>query len=225
MTSGVSRFSFRDTELCFRVDDRADSIQSCHARGEFYEELELKKLLELVGTGKRILDIGAHVGNHTVFFGKVMQAESVIPVEPNRLAYDTLAANVRLNDLAVVDTRYLGLGLSDKVGTANAVQRYEGNLGSTFLSADAAGTIPLVPGDLLFERHDVDLIKIDVEGLETRVLAGLSNTIARSKPWIFVEVDNAKMDELLAWRARSGYAITWRHRRYPENENLLLRHP
>lgn len=43
-----------------------------------------------------------------------------------------------------------------------------------------AVVVPAALGDSLFERRTLDLVKIDVQGWELEVLAGLSATLARS---------------------------------------------
>ena len=60
----------------------------------------------------------------------------------------------------------------------------------------------------------VDWIKIDVEGYEARVLRGAAATIARCRPGLFIEVDDANLrgqgdsaGGLLKWVEGTGYEI------------------
>lgn len=53
--------------------------------------------------------------------------------------------------------------------------------------------------DALAKQHgDPDLIKIDVEGHELRVIQGATRTLERARPGLFVEVHNAELGEQLA---------------------------
>ena len=59
-----------------------------------------------------------------------------------------------------------------------------------------------------------DWIKIDVEGYEARVLRGAAATIARCRPGLFIEVDDANLrgqgdsaGGLLKWVEGTGYEI------------------
>jgi hypothetical protein len=55
-----------------------------------------------------------------------------------------------------------------------------------------------------------DFIKIDVEGMERAVLAGAVATIARCKPFLYVENDRAdRSAELIRFLDRLGYAMYW----------------
>ena len=91
-----------------------DPVQRTHRKGRFYEQDELDLLARLVGSGKTIVDIGANIGNHTLYFAKMMQAAKVVPFEPNPLAYEVLLAHVLVNGVSdVVDLSHIGQGLSD----------------------------------------------------------------------------------------------------------------
>jgi hypothetical protein len=69
--------------------------------------------------------------------------------------------------------------------------------------------------DSIFEDRPVDLLKVDVEGFEERVLAGatrLLNDAARAPRQVFIEVHpyawpafGTSSDSLLALLARCGY--------------------
>ncbi|MBX9879271.1 MAG: FkbM family methyltransferase [Candidatus Obscuribacterales bacterium] len=52
-----------------------------------------------------------------------------------------------------------------------------------------------------------DLIKIDVEGAEHRVLDGLKQTIQRSQPMLIIECVDSKTRDILAWLQSLGYEL------------------
>jgi hypothetical protein len=56
----------------------------------------------LLKEGAVVVDAGANVGNHTVFFSKIMRAGMVHSFEPNPPAYSILSRNVELNGLQEV---------------------------------------------------------------------------------------------------------------------------
>lgn len=141
------------------------------------------------------LDVGANIGNHTLFFRSCFLG--VIAVEPNPLARALLEFNLRVNgaDNVVVKS----VGLSDNEGTAKlAVCR--DNLGASRLQRIAAADknfaariseeieVDIVTGDsILNPDTPIGLIKIDVEGLESEVLHGLARTIRSNRPVIMLE--------------------------------------
>jgi hypothetical protein len=53
----------------------------------------------------------------------------------------------------------------------------------------------------------VDLIKIDVEGMEEEVLVGAEETIRRTKPYLIVEHYKLGADPLKSVLAKLGYKV------------------
>ncbi len=207
----------------FFVTDRDDSIQGFHARGVFYEQEELEIITRYFPVAGVFVDVGANVGNHSVFVGKYLRPRQIIVLEPNQPAIDILRANVEINGLqSLVDMSRLGVGLSDVASTATA-DTPPGNLGGTRLLTCRAdnGTIPLIRGDVILQDRPVDFLKIDVEGMEMRVLAGLEATIARWRPPMFIEVDDSNVAPFHDWMRLHDYAATCRYRRYDVNENYM----
>ena len=51
----------------------------------------------------------------------------------------------------------------------------------------------------------VDLIKLDVEGMELRALEGGRQTIARDKPVLFLETVKPDQDAIAAFLGQQGY--------------------
>jgi hypothetical protein len=87
----------------------------------------------------------------------------------------------------------------------------------------AGGDLRVIAGDEALAQAKVDFIKIDVEGMEMQVLGGLAQTLARCRPVIFIEVDEANRAAFLAWVDANRYDIAATFRRYPVNENFLLK--
>jgi FkbM family methyltransferase len=219
----VSGGSHAGKEFRFFVADERDLIQAHHLRGEFYEPEELAIISEFFSRGGVFVDIGANVGNHTVYVCKFLHPMQVIVFEPNPPAASVLELNVALNGLQrLVDLSHLGVGLSDSNGRAHP-EVHAGNLGATcMIPTDDPNGLPLIRGDAVLSQRRVDFIKIDVEGMEMRALAGLGETIARWRPAMFIEVDNANSDAFQAWVEDNDYVSARTFRRYPTNENHMI---
>jgi hypothetical protein len=96
-------------------------------------------------------------------------------------------------------------------------------LGGTRLSiAEEAGGLPMIRGDDILMQRRVDFIKIDVEGMEMAVLAGLVGTIAKWRPPMFIEVDISNAEAFQEWIRVHGYVTARKYRRYPTNENYMV---
>jgi FkbM family methyltransferase len=192
------------------VDDFVQGV-ILQTRG-FYEAKILARVqaLGIVGPGSVVCDVGANIGNHTVYFGVMMGAGQVIAFEPQRHCHAVLQANIALN------------GLGDRVVAHNALVGAQAgmgalaafnarNLGGTSFVADAAGTVPMLALDAVLSATEVaalDLIKIDVEGMQIPVLQGAAGILAARHPAIWVELlqKDAAFDETAAYLAGFGYA-------------------
>lgn len=214
---------YRGESIRFFVDNADDSIQSFHAVGRFYEEEELTLIETYVDRGARILDVGANIGNHMIFFEKFMDAKEIILVEPHPIAIATLRLNASLNNLNRVDFSLLGQALGDKAGRGLLETSDPNNLGGTVCYFDPAGTISISRGDVLLGSRQVEFIKIDVEGQEIAVLNGLINTIKASLPTIFVEVQVKNIEEVVALMTGLGYERIAEYQRYEGITNFIFK--
>ena len=150
------------------------------------------------------------------------KSKKIIPFEPNPLAYRLLMANIAMNGLRdLFDVSYVGLGLSDKAQGGFAMTDQKKNLGAAKMVA-GEGDLEVVRGDDALRDINPDLLKIDVEGMEIMVLSGLEETIARAKPRILIEVDQANYDAFDAWVEKVGYQVTDVVQRYRSNKNFFL---
>jgi FkbM family methyltransferase len=133
------------------------------------------------------LDVGANIGNHSVYFSKYFK--EVISFEPNKKVYDVL----KINTEEITNITAFNLGLSD----SNRSEKFEYNNenhggGSVILTNDPNGAIINVDliklDDFEFVKSKkIDIIKIDVEGHELSVLVGASNIIKLNFPIILFE--------------------------------------
>ena len=190
-------------------------------RGLFFEEEELRFLAGRLPRGLRIVDAGANTGNHTLFFATAMQAETVIPIEPLPRAVAAIRATVKENRLTNVDLSCLGVAIGASPGKLRAVPSSTAGLGATHFVPDPAGGIPRRTLDALVSGR-VDLIKIDVEGMEMEALAGASELIAVQHPILYVEVVDANVAEFMRWADAHEYVV---EKLFPDKThcNYLLR--
>ncbi len=209
-------------EVTFNLDRVRDPIQRNNRAGKFYEQKELTYLGRGFPKGGTFVDIGANIGNHSLYFALIGGAAKVVPVEPNPVAYRLLIANILSNRLAdVVDLSRLGVGVSDVEADGFAMEDRDRNIGAARMIPNE-GTIKTLPGDVLCKDLEPDLIKVDVEGMELLVLAGLAQTIQRRRPKLFVEVDIVNEQDFLVWAKANGYREERVWQRYKSNKNYLL---
>ena len=58
-----------------------------------------------------------------------------------------------------------------------------------------------------FELPRVDLIKIDIEGMEIEAIEGASRTIAASRPIMLIEKIKTDAEKLRQWLKEHGYEV------------------
>ncbi|WP_431299577.1 FkbM family methyltransferase [Tabrizicola sp. BL-A-41-H6] len=220
----VVRTVIHGKPVLFFVNQPRDAIQRHHAMGEFYEREELEIIRQWCPPGAVFCDIGANIGNHVLYALTFLNPAKVIVFEPNPVAIAILTANIGLNGgLDRCDLTHLGIGLSDRNAEHFSISAPHRNLGAgQVVRSQNEDGFPLRRADGLLRDEAPSFLKIDVEGMEMAVLAGLSDTIARHRPRIFVEVDRGNLDAFAAWCDGAGYAVKDNYARYPTNMNFLI---
>lgn len=162
-------------------DDHISNV--IRSSGKPYEPTLVTVVRELTRRGNTILDVGANLGNHTLYWAKA--GRHVIAFEPNPVTRLALTESVRLNRLdTFVDIYPIALGAETGSGTMRTL--LEDNQGAVAVEPCATGEIPIVRLDDL-DLANFSVMKIDVEGAEERVLRGAHETIVRLRPLIIAE--------------------------------------
>lgn len=188
----------------------------------FYEK-ELLLAMQLLAKGKEgiAIDVGANIGNHTIFFSKIFP--QVIAFEPAPRNCWILKANLHLNRISNVTLVEKGLGAKEEFLLLGNDDPENTNNGFSLEPVGYSQTlgnsrqIEVVRGDDELETLGVEceiaIIKVDVEGFEPRVLQGLEKTILKHHPIIFWEAfthetANTSVEILQAMGYRYFYHIT-----------------
>jgi len=184
---------------------------SIAAYGEFSEG-EAAMFSQLVGQGNVVVEAGANIGAHTVHLAKLVGEQGAIfAFEPQRIVFQTLCANIALNQLVNVVTRQQGLGREfGEMVLPNVDPRVENNFGGLSLLPDGVGErVGIVTIDSLGLQR-CNLIKVDVEGMEEEVIAGAVNTIAKFRPLLYLENDRVeKSASLIRFLQSLSYRVWW----------------
>ncbi|MEM7733792.1 MAG: FkbM family methyltransferase [Pseudomonadota bacterium] len=220
----VARHEVDGCNVFFAVTHPKDTIQGTHSRTGFYEPEELEIIRSAFPKGGRFIDIGANVGNHSLFVGLFLDPVEIVSIEPNPVVYKLFINNMLLNGIeGIVDMSFLGMGMSETASDGFGINFQEKNIGGGRM-AEGAGDIATIRGDDMIGDRKADFIKIDVEGMEMQVLRSLEATVARDHPRFFIEVDNENVAGFDAWVEENGYRKAANFKRYRPNENFLLIH-
>jgi FkbM family methyltransferase len=217
----ITTFEYDGQHFSLFTDEPEDRIQAFHTVGRFYALNELELLRSRVRGGACILDVGAHIGNHTVYFAKAMGARRVIPIEPNPRAAFILRTNCVLNSLNSVDFTYLGRALGRNAAAGSLVRAERFNSDGVRVRLDG-GPIDVFAGDDLFAAERFDLIKIDAGGMELQILEGLTDTIRRCQPVILIQLGDQSMSELADVLKRWRFEATWTNLESPGSTTYML---
>ncbi|ELD5394784.1 FkbM family methyltransferase, partial [Campylobacter lari] len=159
---------------------------------KIYNEMipyEYEMLQDILGKAKKdaiIVDIGSNIGNHSLYLAA--HGFDIYAFEANLELCNILKVSIELNGFRKLKLHEFGL--SDKKETAILDNLNAENLGGQSLKIKDSGDIVLYPlDDIKFEK-DISVLKIDVEGMEAKVLNGAINTIKKHRPFLYIEAIN-----------------------------------
>jgi len=179
--------------------------------GEF-SWLERELFEQIVHPGQVVVEAGANIGAHTVGLSKMVGPSGVVlAFEPLRIVFQTLCANLALNQCANVGAFHEALGASDGEILAPAPNpALRKNFGGFTLRGVSHGDkVRLRRLDSL-DLAACHFLKIDVEGMEAEVLAGARNTILNCRPTLYLENDRPERSkELIELVFSLRYDVFW----------------
>jgi FkbM family methyltransferase len=193
-----------------------------------FDPSEVKLMVDLLGLRRQhygdgvvAIDCGANIGVHTIEWAMAMtQWGSVLAIEAQERIYYALAGNIAVNNcfnaiavhgavssesgtLQIPNPNYL---VPSSFGSLELRQRQ----GNEFIGQPIDYQNTVIVRKLAideFKLQRVDLIKIDVEGMELEALEGASHTIDRSHPIMLIEKIKANDATLRQWLNEHGYEI------------------
>jgi FkbM family methyltransferase len=225
---GMERRLQAQGEVVYEYDGRrigvdlADHVGLEMFKNGWYESLYVDFIRRhLTDPAGVFLDVGANVGNYSLALAPFFR--QTLAFEPNPAVYDRLLANCSRNPSLSI--RPLPVGLSARRETLEFHIAGEHNSGESSFEHDPGApasqrlNLSVVQGDeYLSAGERVALIKIDVEGHELEVLAGLANTLRRDRPTICLEWHTELMQsrggfEKLETLLPDDYGIVYSRRR------------
>ncbi len=156
-------------------------------------------LYQLLKEGDVVFDVGANIGEVT--FGMSKRAGNlgmIYSFEPEPFIFSKISRNLSLNSFTNICLNNVALG--DKEQELFLKAQVENNRGGTRINTNSneGKKVKVSTIDLYVQQKELkklDLIKIDVEGFEMRVLQGAQEVLQKFRPLLFIEVNDDNLKE------------------------------
>lgn len=154
-----------------------------------------------------VVDVGANIGEMCIYWSKF--CKHIHAFEINRETYNILIKNIKENNINNIST--YNCGLSDVSNEVMLIAHKRGNVLSRV--SDRGKIIANVKTlDTIKINKKIDLIKIDVEGYEMKVLRGMCKILQKYHPILVLEICDmylrryySSSDILLDFLNKRGY--------------------
>jgi len=163
-------------------------------RKTFYEQSMLEYIRNLgLDKNKSIVDCGANVGNHTMFFSLFCPHSRIFAFEPYEKVRNVLNNHVSLNQLKNITLYPYAVGEKDsfcdleKSPADDFKDRWDGRT-----HTKPGGEIKVVALDNILKGEKISLIKLDIEGDEFAALKGAKKILQTQRPHLFIEIKLTK---------------------------------
>lgn len=184
---------------------------------QMYGEMSVDEtdlLCELIAKDAMVLDVGANIGIHTLALAEKASEGEVWAFEPLRFLHQILCANVVMNGFTNVRVFQCALGREPAVLPMAEISFdnpdcYGGFELRKYLDTSEKSREGILVSTLdSLGLKDIDLIKIDVDGMDEDVLRGGFKTIFECRPYLYVEVDDKdRRQGLIGFMRTLGYEL------------------
>ncbi|MBS1681420.1 MAG: FkbM family methyltransferase [Bacteroidetes bacterium] len=158
-----------------------------------------KSLYGLAKSGDIVFDVGANIGETTFNLARTVGTFGAVhSFEPDPYIFSKILKNYKLNTFVNISLNNFALG-SDPSELCLSTPVEDNRGGTRIRPTDKSGNkVPVSTVDIYVSEKQIkkiDLIKIDVEGFEHRVLLGAEATLNKFKPKLFIEINDDNLHE------------------------------
>lgn len=211
---GFRRYTEIINGILITYDSQTDIGRNLFFEGKF-EKTELEICKKYLSEDSNIIDVGANIGIHSIFFASISSKGLVFSIEPSPSVFTMLIQNIQNFDNIIP----LNIAASDK----NKITSFFQALDDAYSGIKDTGRKKIIKelkvlswrlDDLILylNLNKIDLIKVDVEGWETFVLQGMEKTIENYRPIVFCEIykgsnSNPDPDETINFLKNKNYLV------------------
>jgi FkbM family methyltransferase len=184
---------FDDVKMKLNLDDLVQQHLFAHG---YYEPEATAMWKYCLQSSKIVADVGANVGYYSLLSAKYGKKDTqIFSFEPMTHIFNRAKENIYLNSFSNIHLTKVALS-NEKKKEVIALEEENNWGGSNIVVAAGDGKIraeqiETTTLDLFVQENNlerVDLIKMDVEGYEPFALHGMTQTIKRFEPIVFIEI-------------------------------------
>ncbi len=189
-----------------------DSIFGYMMKKHTFFEYELLKRWSSVINGGIVIDVGANLGNHSIYWAVNSNAQKIYAFEPYFENYKLLEENIMNNSITKI------VPINQAVNETNGFsvlrnQVTHQNLGnaSFILSEKTDDSVKTVSLDSFIQEFDlngIDLIKIDSEGSDCKIIQGMKKILEQEQTAIWIESEPSNVLFVCEFLADHKYQLS-----------------
>ncbi len=163
-----------------------------------------------------IIDVGSHIGLSIIFFKSIFPDSEILGFEPNPVLYEILGRNILNNGITGVKTQQKAISNESNIvpffiDPTNDMWFSNGSLTqggwtgmeeSTPVSVQSTSLVPYLD-------RDVDMLKIDVEGSEGKIIDDISSMLNIVKNIVVEYHPNSNLKKIIKVLEKSGFKLTY----------------
>lgn len=184
-----------------------------------------KKIFPKLDLRKNLIDIGANIGNHSIFFSEFFN--KIYSFEPINSNFEIL----KINSYKKNNINIFNYGCSDKQKTVYLEMNLKNNFGNYSIIAKKSNQSEKVKlkklDDLILKNKikNIGVVKIDVEGHELEVFKGGIKVLKHMSPILLFESNFQENNfEILKFLKDNNYKYFYEFRFLSISHNIFLSH-
>jgi FkbM family methyltransferase len=192
----IANFTIKEYQFKYHLRTGDEVGMPMYWEGVTFESETMKPFIDLIKSANCFIDIGANTGIYSLLAASVNKNCKVFSFEPMPDSYDALVRNIAINNYENIIHP-----IKKAVSNIDDVAQFNIPYNSVFASSaslDIDGfrgfkgssievNVVTIDKFLVDTNSNPDLIKIDVEGFEDRVLEGMRGLLDRHHPAIILE--------------------------------------
>jgi FkbM family methyltransferase len=199
--------------------------KSLELYGEYCQH-EIYLFQKIIKKSDVVWEIGANTGSQAPALSKLVAEGRYLGFEPQIELFKILSSNLSLNGCENAFPLCFALGDEDGIIELPSLDYHQAfNFGAISMNGEGRGSryqVEIRRIDSLGWLPPPNFMKIDVEGMEVKVVQGGRETIEKHRPIIYIENDRVENSEILIqllWDL--GYRLYWHISNYYNQHNYF----